>query len=66
MTDAQWEVLSYQGVIAAAVYGGILWGVLPTNRGVSWQGHLFGAIGGVLAARLVHVRPRSAALSAGR
>ena len=32
------------------VYGGVLWGVLPGQPGVSWQGHLFGAIGGGLAA----------------
>lgn len=32
------------------VYGGILWGVLPTQFGVSWQAHLGGAVGGVLAA----------------
>jgi membrane associated rhomboid family serine protease len=24
--------------------------------GISWQGHLFGAIGGVLAARVLHRR----------
>ena len=41
------------GVVVAAVYGGLLWGVLPTNSGISWQGHLFGAIGGVVAARLL-------------
>ncbi len=29
---------------------GILLGVLPGQPGVSWQGHLFGAIGGGLAA----------------
>ncbi|MFB9432488.1 rhomboid family intramembrane serine protease [Streptoalloteichus tenebrarius] len=34
-------------------YGYMLWGVLPTTSGVSWQGHLFGAVGGVLAAWLV-------------
>jgi len=36
------------GVLLA--YGGALWGVLPTTPGVSWQGHLFGAVGGGLAA----------------
>jgi membrane associated rhomboid family serine protease len=32
------------------LYGGVLLGVLPGEPGVSWQGHLFGALGGVLAA----------------
>lgn len=32
------------------IYGGVLWGVLPGQSGVSWQGHLFGAVGGVCAA----------------
>ncbi|PXY34154.1 rhomboid family intramembrane serine protease [Prauserella flavalba] len=35
------------------VWGGMLWGVLPGNPGISWQGHLFGALGGVFAAWLV-------------
>jgi membrane associated rhomboid family serine protease len=34
-------------------WGGLLWGVLPIQAGVSWQGHLFGALAGVLAAWLV-------------
>lgn len=38
------------GVAVAVVYGGLLWGVLPGQPGISWQGHLFGAVGGVLAA----------------
>ncbi len=39
------------GVAVLFVYGGALLGVLPTQEGISWQGHLFGAIGGGLAAR---------------
>ncbi|GAA2810831.1 rhomboid family intramembrane serine protease [Saccharopolyspora taberi] len=34
-------------------WGGMLWGVLPGQQGVSWEGHLFGALGGLLAAWLV-------------
>jgi membrane associated rhomboid family serine protease len=38
------------GVILLFLYGGLLWGVLPGRPGVSWQGHLFGAVGGAWAA----------------
>lgn len=38
------------------LYGGFLWGVLPTQQGISWQGHLFGFVGGGLAARLLAQR----------
>ena len=33
------------------VYGGLLIGVLPLEVGVSWQGHLFGFLAGVIVAR---------------
>lgn len=38
------------GLVIAVLYGSIIWGVLPTAGSVSWQGHLFGLIGGVIAA----------------
>jgi len=41
-------------------WGGILLGVLPGQANVSWQGHLFGALAGVLAAWLVTRRSRPA------
>lgn len=43
-------------IVVFAVYGGVLWGVFPSQVGVSWQAHLGGAIGGVLAAWLLHRR----------
>lgn len=45
-------------VVVMALYGSIIVGVLPED-GISWQGHLFGLIGGVVAARLFARRPRS-------
>jgi membrane associated rhomboid family serine protease len=34
-------------------YGGLIWGVLPAQIGISWQGHLFGFFGGILAAWMI-------------
>ncbi|HEX8205717.1 MAG TPA: rhomboid family intramembrane serine protease [Solirubrobacteraceae bacterium] len=43
-------------LLVLAVYGTtLLTGLVPTP-GVSWQGHLFGAVGGVLGARLLHAQ----------
>ncbi|MDR7254810.1 membrane associated rhomboid family serine protease [Nocardioides sp. BE266] len=47
------------GVAVFLLYSGALLGVLPGQPGISWQGHLFGAIGGAIAARLLN-RPRPA------
>ncbi|MFD9887810.1 rhomboid family intramembrane serine protease [Amycolatopsis sp. NPDC059027] len=40
-------------VVLLGVWSGMLWGLLPGNPGISWQGHLFGALSGVLAAWLM-------------
>lgn len=36
-----------------AVWGSVLFGVIPGQPGISWQAHLFGALAGLLAASMV-------------
>jgi membrane associated rhomboid family serine protease len=48
-------------VLALLLYGGLLWGLLIWQPGVSWLGHTFGFLGGGLAAypygkRVAHAR----------
>lgn len=49
-----WPILG--SVVVFFLYGGALFGVLPGEIGISWQGHLFGLLGGVLAARVLRAR----------
>ena len=36
-------------LIVIFLYGGLIWGVLPVEKGVSWESHLFGAIVGLIS-----------------
>jgi len=47
------------GVAVGVIYGGVLLGGLIPEDGVSWQGHFFGAVGGIVAARALAREPRS-------
>jgi membrane associated rhomboid family serine protease len=53
------------GVVVIAVYGStLLFGIAPRD-GISWQGHLFGGIGGVVAARVLDRRKLKEARAGG-
>ena len=63
---------SWQSIgIAALViflYGGMIWGVLPREDGVSWEAHLYGLLAGVVIARVAFAmgHNRDATASSGR
>ena len=46
-------------LLALFLYGGTLVSIFPTQQGISWQGHLFGFLGGVLAAKLIATEKKS-------
>jgi membrane associated rhomboid family serine protease len=58
-----WPIVG--SIVTFFLYGGALFGVVPGTVGVSWQGHLFGLLGGILAARLLAAKqPAPAATKA--
>jgi len=48
------------GIVVAVLFGGALLSGLLPRSGISWQAHLFGALGGVLAAEML-AAPRNGA-----
>ena len=56
VVDRSWWHLGV-GALIGLLYGWQIIGVLPMERDVSWQGHLFGFLGGVVAAILFR-RPK--------
>ena len=41
-------------LVVLLLYSGIIWGILPQGNGISWQTHLFGFIGGWIAAYVLN------------
>jgi membrane associated rhomboid family serine protease len=37
-------------LLVTFIYGGLIWGVLPGVKGISWESHLFGGISGIIIA----------------
>jgi membrane associated rhomboid family serine protease len=50
-------------LLAVFGWGGLIYGVLPGQPGISWESHLFGIIGGAVAAWLIAGRRRRPARS---
>src|SRR5215470_11624836 len=50
-------------LLTLGLYGGMVWGVLPTRSYISWEGHLFGLLAGVLVARLTTPQGRATSVS---
>tara|TARA_B110000003_G_C16607306_1_gene518012 strand:- start:249 stop:932 length:684 start_codon:yes stop_codon:yes gene_type:complete len=42
--------LSAISMLVIFLYGSMIWGVLPTNQPISWEGHLSGFIAGIIVA----------------
>lgn len=54
------------GALVVALWGSALLAGLGPQDGISWQGHLFGAVGGLVAARVLSARERERGPGRGR
>ena len=50
--ERSWEAIVWS-IVVTILYGGMMIGLFPNSMGISWQMHLFGFLGGALAAYLL-------------
>ena len=48
--ERSWQSIGVSALVVF-LYGGAIWGVLPQDDGVSWEGHLYGLLAGIVVAR---------------
>jgi membrane associated rhomboid family serine protease len=52
-----WYQRSFSAIVVAILvvffYGGLIFGIVPSFGFVSWEGHLFGLLAGILAAKII-------------
>ena len=55
---ARTPIAALIAVVTGVLYSGMIWGVLPQERFISWESHLCGLLSGVAAARLLPIPAR--------
>jgi len=49
-----WPILG--SLLVVGFYSSLLWGIVPMDEGVSWEGHICGLLAGIVTARLLSTR----------
>ena len=55
MENSKLYVILIVSIVVFVLYGGALWGIIPTDAQISWESHLCGFLSGILIAR-IHAR----------
>ena len=56
--ERSWQSIGLAALVVF-LYGGMIWGVVPRDDGVSWEAHLFGLLAGMVVARVAFGLERS-------